>query len=82
MVLYAADAVPDAVLERLSALRPGADPAELVAVGPDRLRTRLEGYVTVDFSKLVVVPLGEPGSGESWDTTLGAVADAVLDLQT
>jgi probable F420-dependent oxidoreductase len=87
MVLHAPGEVPDFVLERLAALRPEADPEDLVAVGPDKLRARLGEYIAVDFSKLVIVPLGEPGagapgSGDSWDDTLGSIAAAVLELQT
>jgi probable F420-dependent oxidoreductase len=83
MVLYARAEIPDELRTRLGALRPEADPAELVAVGPDALRTRLAAYAAVDFSKLVVVPLGEPTVAEGgWDAELGRVADAVLDLQT
>jgi len=83
MVLYARAEIPDELRTRLGALRPKADPAKLVAVGPDALRTRLAAYAAVDFSKLVVVPLGEPTVAEGgWDAELGRVADAVLDLQT
>ena len=84
MVLHSRSAVPDFVMERLAALRPGSDPEDLVAVGPDKLRTRLGEYIAVDFSKLVIVPLDEPAAdaGDSWDAALGTIADAVLDLQT
>ena len=86
MVLHARDDVPDAVRQRLAALRPESDPSDLVAVGPDHLRARLDGYIDVGFSKLVVVPLDEPtsavGMPESWDRELGGLAEAVLDLQT
>jgi probable F420-dependent oxidoreductase len=82
MVLHSRDTVPDFVMERLAALRPESDPEDLVAVGPEKLRTRLGEYVAVDFSKLVIVPLDEPRSGEHWDDVLGTIADAVLDLQT
>lgn len=81
MVLYALDAVPDAVRERLAAVQPEADADDLVAVGPDRLRRRLTGYVDVGFSKLVIVPLDEPTSAVGWEHALAVVADAVLDLQ-
>ena len=86
MVLHAREDVPDAVRQRLAALRPESEPGDLVAVGTDRLRTRLGDYIDVGFSKLVVVPLDEPmsaeGTTESWDRALGTLADAVLDLQT
>ena len=83
MVLYARAEIPDELRTRLGALRPEADPTELVAVGPDALRTRLAAYAAVDFSKLVVVPLAEPAPDEGgWDAELSHLADAVLDLQT
>jgi hypothetical protein len=50
-----------------------------VSVGLDALRARLQAYIDVDFSKLVLVPLVEP---DDWDTELNTVADAVLDLQS
>ncbi len=82
MVLYARDGVPDAVLARLAALRPGAEPEDLVAVGAERLRERLGEYIGVEFSKLVIVPLDEPTAPDTWDEALGSIAEAVLDLQT
>jgi probable F420-dependent oxidoreductase len=82
MVLHARDAVPDALRERLAAVRPEARADELVAVGPEHLRTRLGTYIDAGFSKLVVVPLDEPSNAEGFDGALGAVADAVLDLQS
>lgn len=79
MVTYTHDEIPDALRVRLAAVRPELDPAELVPVGLDALRERLAAYVAVGFSKLVLVPLAEAAG---WDTELGGVADAVLDLQT
>ena len=82
MVLFAPTSIPDALRARLAAVRPEASADDLVAVGSDRLRTLLSEYVGAGFSKLVVVPLEEPGAAEGWDGLLGATADAVLDLQT
>jgi probable F420-dependent oxidoreductase len=82
MVLHARDAVPDALRDRLAALRPDARVEDLVGVGADGLRARIHEYVDVGFSKLVVVPLDEPTPTDGWDGALGAIADAVLDLQT
>ncbi len=83
MVLYARAEIPDELRTRLAALRPEADPSALVAVGPKSLRERLSAYAAVDFSKLVIVPLGEPSADDGgWDTELSLLADAVLDLQT
>jgi probable F420-dependent oxidoreductase len=77
LVAYARDAIPDAYAgER--AQRLGIDPAAVVPVGLDALRTRLEEFVAVGFSKLVVVP-AEPV--RSWDRELDDLVEAVLDLQ-
>jgi hypothetical protein len=54
------------------------DPDEIITVGLDALRARLEAFIAVGFSKLVPVPV-EPV--ESWDEELDTLADAVLDLQ-
>jgi probable F420-dependent oxidoreductase len=79
MVTYAHGEIPDALRQRLAAIRPGLDAGELVPVGLDALRARLSEYVDVGFSKLVLVPLTE---ADDWDTELARVADALLDLQT
>jgi probable F420-dependent oxidoreductase len=79
MVVYAHDEIPTALKDRLAALRPGLDPADLVPVGLAALRDRLLEFVDVDFSKLVLVPLAEP---VDWGPELEKVAAAVLDLQT
>ena len=82
MVLHARGAVPEPLRARLAAVRPEARAEDLVAAGPDQLRARLGDYIAVGFSKLVVVPLDEPGATEGWDAALGDTASAVLDLQT
>ena len=83
MVTYTHGEIPDALRERLAAVRPEIDAEELVPSGFDALRERLAAYVDVGFSKLVLVPLGEPAAGDGgWDAELSHAADAVLDLQT
>jgi probable F420-dependent oxidoreductase len=79
LVVYAHDEIPSALRDRLAALRPGVDAADLVPVGLPALRARLEAFVDVGFSKLVLVPLGEP---DDWRRELERVGAAVLDLQT
>jgi probable F420-dependent oxidoreductase len=79
MVVYAHDEVPASLRDRLAALRPGLDPADLVPVGGPALRARLVEYIGVGFSKLVLVPLAEP---DDWSAELATLAAAVLDLQT
>ena len=79
MVTYGHEPIPDALRQRLAAIRPEVDPAELVAIGLPALRARLSEFVAVGFSKLVLVPLQEP---EDWTRELDEVGGAVLDLQT
>jgi len=79
MVLYTHDEIPDALRARLAALRTDIAAEEIVAVGLDGLRARLAEYIDVDFSKLVLVSLGEP---DDWHDELRRVGEAVLDLQT
>ena len=77
MVFYARTEMPSAFAQRIAKLR-GVDPEEVITVGLDALRARLEEFIAVGFSKLVPVPV-QPV--ESWDEELDTLADAVLDLQ-
>ncbi len=52
---------------------------QVVPIGPERLRSLVERFIAVGFSKFVVRPLEEP---LSWFTELLSLADAVADLQT
>ena len=65
---------------RLAALlesrRPGRDPEEVVPTSLESLRAMIERFVSVGFSKFVIVP----GSAEAM-ADLDGVASAVLDLQ-
>ncbi len=79
LVAYADTGVPDAVRALLARRRPDLDPAEVVPVGLDALRARLEAFTEVGASKFVVLPLDEP---EDWSVELTAIADAVGDLQS
>ena len=71
--------MPGALRELLAARRPDLDPADVVPIGLDGLRRRLEEMIAVGASKFVVLPLTEPGD---WKAELASVADAVLDLET
>lgn len=64
-----------AIVERR---RPGLDPAAVIPVGHAALRAQLEAFVERGFSKLVVVPAGEPAS---WREELEALAEGVLVIQ-
>ncbi|HEX7166189.1 MAG TPA: TIGR03854 family LLM class F420-dependent oxidoreductase [Acidimicrobiales bacterium] len=76
---------PAPLPERLATLvqvrRPGTDPSEVVPSGAADLRRQLERFVDAGFSKFVVVPAGDPPSGD-WDAELAELASEVLPLQT
>lgn len=78
LVAYAHAPLPAAVVERLRRRVPDVEPADVVPVGLDNLRTLLERFVDVGFSKFVVVPVVEP---PDWDDEIGAAAAALLPLQ-
>jgi probable F420-dependent oxidoreductase len=78
LVTYARTAIPESYA-RARMERTGIDATTVIPIGLDALRTRLEEFVAVGFSKFVVAPL-EPNA--SMDRELADLADAVLDLQT
>ncbi len=78
-IAYAARPLEPKVVRALSANRRGTDPEQVVPVGIGGLRSLLERFIEVGFSKFVVRPLETP---ESWRTELEALSDGVLDLQT
>lgn len=80
LVLYSRTpgALPDRLAALLAARSPGADPTDVVPSGHAALRTHLERFVEVGFSKFVVVPVGDP---PDWDDELGRLAETVLPLQ-
>ena len=76
MVFYARDAIPEPYASAMAARR-GVDLGDVVVLGLPALRARLEQFITVGFSKLVLVPLQE---ADSWAEELGELA-TLLDLQ-
>ena len=78
LVAFSQKAVPDRVRALLAKRRPDLDPAEVIPVGLDALRGRLEAFTAVGASKFVVLPLDEP---TDWPGQVKALADAVGDLQ-
>jgi probable F420-dependent oxidoreductase len=78
---YAREPLDDRQLAALAArARPrGTDPRDLVPVGYDELRTRLQDLISVGMSKFVLRPMSSP---VSWPDELAALAAAVSDLQT
>jgi probable F420-dependent oxidoreductase len=78
-IAYAPGPLTPSMTRALAASRRGVDPALVVPVGVDGLRSMLESFLEVGFSKFVVRPLVPP---DSWRTELEALATGVLDLQT
>ena len=76
---YARDTPPDSYIQAIKGRRPDADVAALIPVGTDALRSLLQQFVDVGFSKFVVRPI-EPVT--DWTAELERLADDVLDLQT
>ena len=74
---YARTEIPEGYA-RARAQRNGIDAAAVVPIGLDALRTRLDEFIAVGFSKLVVVPV-EPVT--SWSQELDELADSLLELQ-
>jgi probable F420-dependent oxidoreductase len=79
MVFYTDGPIPEPLAAIAAARNPGAAPEDLVAVGLDGLRRRVEEFVAVGFTKLVLTPIGSP---TDWRAELEPLADAVLPLQT
>jgi hypothetical protein len=79
LVIYVnGEEVPPLLAAIVERRRPGADPASVIPVGHKMLRAQLEAFVERGFSKLVVVPTGEP---PSWSDELGSLAETVLPIQ-
>jgi probable F420-dependent oxidoreductase len=70
--------LPDRFAALLKARNPDGDPNDIVPTGLPALRSLLERFCEVGFSKFVLVPAGEPAS---WEDELGSVAADVLTLQ-
>lgn len=79
LVLYVnGEVVPPLLAAIVERRRPGQDPRAVIPTGHGALRAHLEAFVQVGFSKLVVVPAGEPAS---WDDELASLATEVLPIQ-
>mgnify|MGYP003324442576 CR=1 FL=1 len=79
LVPFVHRSLPDRFAARLRDRQPHLDPREVVAHGPEGLRTMLEEFISVGASKFVVFPLDEP---DDWHATAEQVADACLPLQS
>jgi probable F420-dependent oxidoreductase len=78
-IAYASGPLSPGMIRAVASTRRGVDPEQVVPVGIDGLRSMLERFLAVGFSKFVVRPMGSP---PSWRAELEALADGVLDLQT
>ncbi|MBX3284108.1 MAG: TIGR03619 family F420-dependent LLM class oxidoreductase [Actinobacteria bacterium] len=79
LVAYSRTEVPDRVRSLLAHRRPDLDPADVVPVGLDAVRARIEAFIAVGASKFVVLPFDEPAD---WTAELESVQQALGDLQT
>jgi probable F420-dependent oxidoreductase len=79
MVFYTHEEIPEQLLTVLASRNPDVNPRDLVARGWPAVREHCERYVDVGFSKLVLVPFGEP---KDWDGELAAGAAEILPIQT
>lgn len=79
LVAYARGPIPERVGALLAARRPDLDPTDVIPVGMDALRARLEAFTEVGASKFVVLPLDEPAD---WTAELEEVAATVLPLES
>ena len=80
LVIYVqSEEVPPLLAAIVNRRRPELDPAAVIPTGHASLRRQLEAFVERGFSKLVVVPAGDP---PSWSEELESLAANVLSLQT
>ena len=79
LVAYSHTAVPAPLAAFLRSRRPDLDPTDVVPVGLDALRARLEAMIAIGASKFVVLPVDEP---TDWTAELEAVAAGLMPLQT
>lgn len=81
LVPYARAELPEPLVELLVRRGIAEDPAAVVPVGLDALRSLLEGFIDEGFSKLVVQAPGDVAP-EELPGELTRLAEATLDLQT
>jgi probable F420-dependent oxidoreductase len=79
LVIYVrGEEVPPLLAAVVNRRRPDLDPSAVIPTGHAALRRQLEAFIERGFSKLVVVPAGDP---PSWTDELEELAANVLPLQ-
>lgn len=79
MVFYSPGPVPEAIRALIAQRSPEVDPANLIPSSLDDLERRINEYVAVGFSKLVLVPMHQP---EDWSKELEPIAQRVRPLES
>jgi probable F420-dependent oxidoreductase len=79
LITYSRSEVPELMRRFLERRRPGVDVADVVPVGLEQLRERIEAFISVGASKFVVAPLDD---GFDPATELSTLVDALFDLQS
>jgi probable F420-dependent oxidoreductase len=83
LIPYSHGPLPDALVAGLAARRPDLDdPTALVPRGWDQLLAMIDGFVDVDTTKFVVLPIVEPTGPHGWIDELEAAAQILLPRQT
>ena len=79
MIFYSPGPVAEPIRALIASRSPDIDPTVLIPSSLDELEGRIEDYIGVGFSKLVLVPMHSP---EDWGVELEPIAQRVLSLQT
>lgn len=79
LIPFTRSGIPEGIAAYMAARKRPVDPAGIVPVGIDALRSHIEAFVAVGASKFVVVPIEEP---DDWSGELGELAEALLPMET
>ena len=79
MLFYTHGAMHDSLAALIASRNPGIEPSELVPSDWASVRQRIQEYIAVGFSKIVLVPFS---AIDDWTTELSAGSAELLDLQT
>jgi probable F420-dependent oxidoreductase len=79
MLFYSHGPLHESVAALIANRNPGTDPSLLVPSGWHAVRERIQEYIAVGFSKIVLVPFA---AIDNWQDELRSGSDALLDMQT